>query len=56
MSAAGGDIVFRRLGALSIVTLDRPQALNALTLDMARAIDAHLVAVAADPRCRAVLI
>jgi enoyl-CoA hydratase len=43
------DVDFDRQGALAIVTLDRPQALNALTLDMADRLDRQLVEWAGDP-------
>jgi enoyl-CoA hydratase len=50
------DIRFDRQGALAIVTLDRPQALNALTLEMAAELDRRLAAWANDPALGAVLI
>jgi len=42
------DILFARHGAVGLVTLNRPRALNALTLDMIRAMDARLRAWEAD--------
>ena len=50
------DICFDRQGPLAIVTLDRPQALNALTLEMAAALDDRLVAWAADAGVAAIVI
>jgi enoyl-CoA hydratase len=50
------DIRFDRHGTLAIVTLDRPQALNALTLDMAEQLDRRLVEWASDPALAAVVI
>ncbi len=45
-----------RFGGLVVVTLNRPQALNALTLAMIRRLDALLAAWAADPAIAAVAI
>jgi enoyl-CoA hydratase len=50
------DVQFDRRGPLAIVTLDRPEALNALTLDMAEHLDRQLVEWASDPAVTAVLI
>jgi enoyl-CoA hydratase len=50
------DIRFERRAAFAIVTLDRPQALNALTLDMAKQLDARLVEWGSNPEISAVLI
>ncbi len=50
------DIRFDRRGALAVVTLDRPQALNALTLEMAEQLDRRLIAWATDPTVAAVVI
>ncbi len=49
------DIIFEVRGALGVVTLNRPKALNALTLPMIEAFDARLVAWAADPAVAAVV-
>ena len=54
-SAVAGLAVERR-GALCLVTLDRPQALNALTLAMIDGLDALLATAAADPAVAAVAI
>jgi enoyl-CoA hydratase len=51
-----GDVVVRELGALRRVTLNRPQALNALTLDMAAVLAALLREWAGDDAVGAVLI
>ena len=51
-----GDVVVRELGALRRITLNRPQALNALTLDMAETMTALLRTWASDPAAGAVLI
>ena len=50
------DIRFDRQGRLGIVTLDRPQALNALTLEMAAALDDRLTAWAEDAGVAAIVI
>ena len=50
------DILFDRLGRLGIITLNRPQALNALTWAMTRRMRARLRAWRSDPGVRAVLI
>jgi enoyl-CoA hydratase len=51
-----GDVFVRELGALRRVTLNRPQALNALTLDMAASIAALLRSWADDPAVGAILL
>jgi enoyl-CoA hydratase len=53
---ADGDVLVRELGALRRITLNRPQALNALTLDMAAAITARLRAWQDDAQVGVVLI
>lgn len=50
------DISFEEKGALAVVTLRRPKALNALTLAMIEAFDQRLRAWAANPSVRAVLV
>ena len=50
------DIRFMRQGALGIVCLDRPRALNALTRPMVQAMSLQLVAWAEDPTVAAVLV
>jgi enoyl-CoA hydratase len=57
MSGASlSDLIVGEHGALRQLTLNRPQALNALTLDMAAAMTAQLRAWANDPAVGAVLI
>ena len=50
------EILFEARGGVGLVTLNRPQALNALTLAMVRALDARLRAWAGDPEVRCVVI
>ena len=51
-----GDVIVRELGALRRITLNRPQALNAITLDMAVTMTAFMREWADDPAVGAVLI
>jgi enoyl-CoA hydratase len=51
-----GEILFKRRGAIGLITLNRPKALNALTLEMIAALDPQLDAWAADPAVGAVVI
>jgi enoyl-CoA hydratase/carnithine racemase len=51
-----GEVVVRRQGALRRITLNRPQALNAITLDMAVTMTALLQSWAGDAEVGAVLI
>ncbi len=51
-----GDILVRRLGALRRMTLNRPQALNAVTLGMAKTMTELLHAWASDPAVGTVLL
>ncbi|MEM6679856.1 MAG: enoyl-CoA hydratase/isomerase family protein [Pseudomonadota bacterium] len=53
---AGEDILFERRGALGLITLNRPKALNALTHAMALALEVQLDAWAADERVLTVAI
>jgi enoyl-CoA hydratase/carnithine racemase len=50
------DLIVRSGGALRRITLNRPQALNAITLDMAVAITALLREWQSDPKVGAVLV
>jgi enoyl-CoA hydratase len=56
MSDSSEQIVFGRAGGLALLTINRPQALNALTLENYRAIAPMLTAWAADPEVRAVVV
>ena len=51
-----GEILLGRKGGLAILTINRPQALNALTLDNYRRIDPALRDWAADPSVHAVVV
>jgi enoyl-CoA hydratase len=51
-----GDVVVRAHGALRRITLNRPQALNAITLDMVATMTALLRAWADDPAVGAILL
>jgi enoyl-CoA hydratase len=51
-----GEILLARKGGLAILTINRPQALNALTLDNYRRIDPALRDWAADPSVHAVVV
>src|SRR2546425_11416469 len=53
---AAAGLAMERRGGLCLVTLDRPQALNALTLPMIDGLAALLAAVAGDPGVAAVAI
>jgi enoyl-CoA hydratase len=50
------EIIFEVRGSAGLVTLNRPQALNALTFDMVRRMDKMLVAWAKDPAVKAVIV
>jgi enoyl-CoA hydratase len=56
MSESGGEIIFERRGAAGLITLSRPQALNAVTYDMVLALRAQLDAWADDPAITRVVI
>ena len=43
------EVLLERRGALGLITLNRPQALNALTLDMIHAMTSRLEEWAGDP-------
>ncbi len=53
---ANADILFEAQGALGLVTLNRPKAMNALTLDMVHAMTAKLGEWADDADIKAALI
>ena len=50
------DVLFEKRGSVGIITLNRPQALNALTLAMAAAMDERLGEWERDPVVRAVVV
>lgn len=50
------EILFARRGDIGVITLNRPQALNALTLAMVRAMNTQLSAWAADDDVQAVVV
>lgn len=56
MSLPVSNVLAERRGHLGILTLDRPQALNALSLEMIRAITAQLLAWRDDAQVGAVLL
>ncbi len=49
-------VLLQQLGSCGLITLNRPEALNALTLDMVRALDPQLRAWAQDPSITHVVI
>ncbi|RME63377.1 MAG: enoyl-CoA hydratase/isomerase family protein, partial [Alphaproteobacteria bacterium] len=51
-----GDILFEKRGAIGLVTLNRPQALNALTQDMCVLMRLNLERWAHDPGIQAVVV
>jgi enoyl-CoA hydratase len=55
-SDATGDILFAVDGPVATLTLNRPQARNALTFDMYRAITRHLQSITVDGPVRAVVL
>jgi enoyl-CoA hydratase len=56
MATSDGDILFERRGAAGLITLNRPQALNAVTHAMVLGLRAQLAAWAADPAITRVVI
>ena len=56
MSGALDEVLFENRGAVGLITLNRPKALNALTGAMCTAIDAQLVRWRDDDAIRAVII
>ena len=56
MTAAPPEILFERRGAAGLVTLNRPQALNAVTLGMVRALTRQLTEWRADPSITRVVL
>jgi enoyl-CoA hydratase len=56
MSESGGEIMFERRGAAGLITLNRPQALNAVTHAMVRTLRVQLDRWADDPAITRVVI
>jgi enoyl-CoA hydratase len=56
MSESGSEIIFERRGAAGLITLNRPQALNAVTHAMVRALRVQLARWADDPAITRVVI
>ena len=53
---ADGDILYERRGRAAVVTLNRPDTLNAISLDMVRRLDAILDEAEADPAVAHVIV
>jgi 2-(1,2-epoxy-1,2-dihydrophenyl)acetyl-CoA isomerase len=53
---AGGALLAERDGPVAILTLNRPERLNALTSELGAALDAELKALEADPGVRAIVL
>ena len=56
MDHSTNEVSFTRRGSIGLITMNRPQALNALTLDMCLVMRAQLRDWAADDGVRAVVI
>ena len=56
MPDSSTEVLFETRGQLGLVTLNRPQALNALTLDMVRLMNDRLATWAADGKVKAVAV
>ncbi len=56
MVSSEAEVIFERVGALGVITLNRPEALNALTLGMCHAIESQLHAWRNDAAVKAVAI
>jgi enoyl-CoA hydratase len=56
MNASNSEILFERRGPAGLVTLNRPQALNAVTLGMVRALTRRLLEWQDDPRVTQVIV
>jgi enoyl-CoA hydratase len=54
--ASEPDLIARREGAVGVIRLNRPKAINAVTLEMFRDIDRALEAFAADPAIAVILL
>lgn len=55
-TAQADEVLFEKQGQIGIITMNRPQALNALTLGMVRAMNTQLQAWASDDSVQAVVI
>ncbi|KWV49644.1 3-hydroxyisobutyryl-CoA hydrolase [Bradyrhizobium macuxiense] len=55
-AAADGDLIVRREGALGVIRLNRPKAINALSLEMSQGVDAALDRFENDPDVAVVLL
>src|SRR5882757_3462616 len=55
-AAADGDLIARREGAVGVIRLNRPKAINALSLEMSEVVDAALDRFEADPDVAVVLL
>ena len=53
---AEGDLIARREGAVGVIRLNRPKAINAVTLEMFRDVDKALDAFEADPAVAVILL
>ena len=51
-----GDLIARREGAVGVIRLNRPKAINAVTLEMFRDVDKALDAFEADPAVAVILL
>ena len=49
-------VVLERRGPVAVLTLDRPEALNAISPEMLDAIDGHLDTIEAEPELRVVVL
>jgi enoyl-CoA hydratase len=56
MAMTGEDILFERRGAAGVVTLNRPQALNAITLGMVRAMTQQMLKWRDDPAVTRIVV
>jgi enoyl-CoA hydratase len=55
-AVAEGDLIARREGAVGVIRLNRPKAINAVTLEMFRDVDKALDAFEADPAVSMILL
>jgi enoyl-CoA hydratase/carnithine racemase len=50
------EVLSERIGRVEVITINRPEARNAINLAVARGIEAALDAAEADPECRAIVL